>query len=111
MTALHVRVVGGTVNVVGTDEPGARLEVSAIEGPPLLVTHEDGRLTVAYEDLPWQDFLRWLDPRARSAVVSLACRPPPRWRSAWSAPGPWSPGSAGAAPTYAASPGTSRSSA
>ncbi|CAM5729911.1 hypothetical protein SMICM304S_01054 [Streptomyces microflavus] len=28
---------------------------------------------MAYEDLPWQDFLRWLDPkgRRRSAVVSL----------------------------------------
>ncbi|RST22557.1 hypothetical protein EF908_15860 [Streptomyces sp. WAC04770] len=73
VTALQVRVVGGTVNVVGTDEPGARLEVSAVEGPPLLVTYEDGRLTVAYEDLPWQDLLRWLDPggRRRSAVVSL----------------------------------------
>ncbi|CAM5729901.1 hypothetical protein SMICM304S_01053 [Streptomyces microflavus] len=23
VTALHVRIVGGTVNVVGTDEPGA----------------------------------------------------------------------------------------
>ncbi|NGO86724.1 DUF4097 family beta strand repeat-containing protein [Streptomyces sp. 196(2019)] len=73
VTALQVRVVGGTVNVVGTDEPGARLEVSAVEGPPLLVTYEDGRLTVAYEDLAWQDLLRWLDPggRRRSAVVSL----------------------------------------
>ncbi|MFF9639598.1 DUF4097 domain-containing protein [Streptomyces bacillaris] len=73
VTALQVRVVGGTVNVVGTDEPGARLEVSAVEGPPLLVAYEDGRLTVAYEDLPWQDLLRWLDPggRRRSAVVSL----------------------------------------
>ncbi|WP_411080962.1 DUF4097 family beta strand repeat-containing protein [Streptomyces sp. cmx-18-6] len=73
VTALQVRIAGGTVNVVGTDEPGARLEVSAIEGPPLLVTHEDGRLTVAYEDLPWQDLLRWLDPvgRRRTAVVSL----------------------------------------
>ncbi|UTR78271.1 DUF4097 family beta strand repeat-containing protein [Streptomyces cavourensis] len=73
VTALQVRVVGGMVNVVGTDEPGARLEVSAVEGPPLLVTYEDGRLTVAYEDLPWQDLLRWLDPggRRRSAVVSL----------------------------------------
>ncbi|MFF3809848.1 DUF4097 domain-containing protein [Streptomyces bacillaris] len=73
VTALQVRVVGGMVNVVGSDEPGARLEVSAVEGPPLLVTYEDGRLTVAYEDLPWQDLLRWLDPggRRRSAVVSL----------------------------------------
>ncbi|MFJ9884988.1 DUF4097 family beta strand repeat-containing protein [Streptomyces sp. NPDC091287] len=73
VTALHVRIVDGTVNVVGTDEPEARLEISAIEGPPLIVTQEDGRLTVAYEDLPWQDLLRWFDPknRRRSAVVTL----------------------------------------
>ncbi|WP_406188879.1 DUF4097 domain-containing protein [Streptomyces anulatus] len=73
VTALHVRIVDGTVNVVGTDEPDARLEVSAIEGPPLVVTQEDGRLTVAYEDLPWPHFLGWFDPevRHRSAVVTL----------------------------------------
>ncbi|MFJ4710532.1 DUF4097 family beta strand repeat-containing protein [Streptomyces anulatus] len=73
VTALRVRIVDGTVNVVGTDEPDARLEVSSIEGPPLVVTQEDGRLTVAYEDLPWPHFLGWLDPkgRNRSAVVTL----------------------------------------
>lgn len=74
VTALKVRVVNGTVNVVGTDEPTARLEVSAIEGPPLVVTHEDGVLTVAYEDLAWQNLLKWLDRKEwrRHAVVSLA---------------------------------------
>ncbi|MEV5489078.1 DUF4097 family beta strand repeat-containing protein [Streptomyces bobili] len=71
---LHVRIVDGTVNVVGTDEGSARLEVSRIEGPPLVVTHRDGALTVAYEDLPWKGFLKWLDRKGwrRSAVVSLA---------------------------------------
>jgi len=70
---LHVRIVNGTVNVVGTDEAPARLEISDVEGPPLRVTQENGTLTVAYEDLPWKDFLTWLDPkgRQRSAVVSL----------------------------------------
>ncbi|MEU2249094.1 DUF4097 family beta strand repeat-containing protein [Streptomyces sp. NPDC019224] len=74
VTALKVRVVNGTVNVVGTDEPAARLEVSAIDGPPLLVTLEDGVLTVAYEDLSWQNLLKWFDRREwrRHAVVSLA---------------------------------------
>ncbi|MGW2934344.1 DUF4097 family beta strand repeat-containing protein [Streptomyces sp. NPDC001156] len=74
VTALHVRIVNGTVNVVGTDEGSARLEVSEIEGPPLVVTHKDGALTVAYEDLPWKGFLKWLDSKGwrRSAVVSLA---------------------------------------
>ncbi|MER7683131.1 DUF4097 family beta strand repeat-containing protein [Streptomyces sp. NPDC096934] len=74
VTALHVRVVNGTVNVVGTDEGSARLQVSQLEGPPLLVTQRDGTLTVAYEDLPWKGFLKWLDSKGwrRSAVVSLA---------------------------------------
>ncbi|MGY5013238.1 DUF4097 family beta strand repeat-containing protein [Streptomyces sp. 900105755] len=71
---LHVRIVNGTVNVVGTDEGSTRLEISQIEGPPLIVTQEGGTLTVAYEDLPWKGFLKWLDRKGwrRSAVVSLA---------------------------------------
>lgn len=74
VTALHVRIVNGTVNVVGTDEGSARLEVSALEGPPLQVTQENGTLTVAYEDLPWKGFLQWLDRKGwrRNVVVSLA---------------------------------------
>ncbi|MCQ4208290.1 DUF4097 family beta strand repeat-containing protein [Streptomyces longispororuber] len=74
LTTLRVRIVNGTVNVVGTDEGSARLEVSAIEGPPLLVTQQEGTLSVAYDDLPWKGFLKWLDRKGwhRSAVVSLA---------------------------------------
>lgn len=74
VTALRVRVVNGTVNVVGTEESSARLEVSAVEGPPLTVTQKDGILTVAYDDLPWQGFLEWLDRkgRRRDVLVSLA---------------------------------------
>ncbi|MFF3749574.1 DUF4097 domain-containing protein [Streptomyces sp. NPDC002018] len=79
VTALHVRIVNGTVNVVGSDEAaphgrgGARLEISGVEGPPLTVTRSGSTLTVAYGDLPWQGFLKWLDGkgRHRSAVVSL----------------------------------------
>ncbi|CAM5482027.1 hypothetical protein SVIOM342S_10451 [Streptomyces violaceorubidus] len=38
------------------------------------MTHRDGVLTVAYEDLPWKGFLKWLDRKGwrRSAAVSLA---------------------------------------
>ena len=74
VTALKVRIVNGAVNVVATEEPTARLEISGIEGPPLVVTQDNGTLTVAYEDLPWKGLLRWLDPmnRNRRAVVSLA---------------------------------------
>ncbi|MGX1314418.1 hypothetical protein RKD24_004537 [Streptomyces calvus] len=74
VSEVRVRVVDGAVNVVGTDDPSARLEVSDMAGPPLVVTQKGGVLTVAYEDLPWKDFLTWLDGkgRRRSAVISLA---------------------------------------
>ncbi|QTZ94075.1 DUF4097 family beta strand repeat-containing protein [Streptomyces auratus] len=72
--ALNVRVYGGTVNVVGTSDGGpARVEISELDGPPLTVSCRDGVLSVAYEDLPWRGFLKFLDRRAwnRSAVVSV----------------------------------------
>ncbi|MGW6744161.1 DUF4097 family beta strand repeat-containing protein [Streptomyces sp. NPDC055025] len=80
VTAVHVRIVDGTVNVVGTDESapsrrgGARLEISGVEGPPLTVTRSGSTLTVAHGELPWKGLLKWLDRGGphRSAVVSLA---------------------------------------
>ncbi|MET9431783.1 DUF4097 family beta strand repeat-containing protein [Streptomyces sp. NPDC003036] len=74
VTSLKVRVVHGTVNVVGVDEGPARLEISEVVGPPLIVTQRGSTLTVSYEDLPWKGFLKWFDRkgRDRSAVVSLA---------------------------------------
>ncbi|MEU1801321.1 DUF4097 family beta strand repeat-containing protein [Streptomyces sp. NPDC019937] len=74
VSALHVRIVDGTVNVVGTDGGPARLELSDIEGPPLKVTLRDGTLSVAYDDLPWKGLLKWLDRKGyhRTAHVTLA---------------------------------------
>ncbi|HEY5833240.1 DUF4097 family beta strand repeat-containing protein [Streptomyces sp.] len=72
--ALNVRIVGGAVNVVGTDGGPARVEVTEIDGPPLKVRLCGSTLTVAYDDLPWKGFLKWWDRvgRRRHAVVSLA---------------------------------------
>ncbi|MFF6776004.1 DUF4097 domain-containing protein [Streptomyces sp. NPDC012637] len=74
VTQVQVRVVNGAVNVVGTDEGSARLEISEIEGPPLIVSQEGSTLTVSYEDLHWKGFLKWLDPKGhrRRVVVSVA---------------------------------------
>ncbi|MFD0266825.1 DUF4097 domain-containing protein [Streptomyces sp. NPDC127106] len=65
VTELRVRLVGGTVNVVA-DEGPARLEATAIDGPPLYVVQEGGTLTVSYEDLPWngsQGFKKWFESK------------------------------------------------
>ncbi|MET9437599.1 hypothetical protein [Streptomyces sp. NPDC006551] len=74
VSRLQVRIVNGAVNVVGTDEATARLEVSEIEGPPLIVTQDGSTLTVTYEDLHWKGFLKWFDGKGhhRRAVVSVA---------------------------------------
>ncbi|MEU7635736.1 DUF4097 family beta strand repeat-containing protein [Streptomyces sp. NPDC039016] len=72
--ALSVRLMGGTVNVVGTSEAGpARLEISELHGPPVTVSYEDGTLSVGYDDLPWKGFLKFLERKGwnRSAVVSV----------------------------------------
>jgi hypothetical protein len=71
---LHVRIVNGAVNVVGVDEGAARLEVSELEGPPLIVGHKGGTLTVTYEDLPWKGLMKFFDRKGwqRNAVVSIA---------------------------------------
>ncbi|MEK2471724.1 MULTISPECIES: DUF4097 family beta strand repeat-containing protein [Streptomyces] len=74
VSALTVRLVGGTVNVVGTSEGGpARLEISELHGPPVEVSYEDGVLCVGYDDVQWKGFLKFLDRRGwnRSAVVSV----------------------------------------
>lgn len=80
---LHVRIIGGAVNVVAAEGP-ARLEVGELEGEPLLVTLADGVLTVAYKDLSWSEFGETVKSvqsvkyffaslrRKRRAVVSLA---------------------------------------
>ncbi|RAJ71401.1 hypothetical protein K378_00219 [Streptomyces sp. Amel2xB2] len=72
--SLQVRIVGGSVNVVGTAEPGTRVEVGELQGPPLQMTHEGGSLVIAYEDVPWKGFLKWLDRKGwnRHAVVSVS---------------------------------------
>ncbi|MGY0058538.1 DUF4097 family beta strand repeat-containing protein [Streptomyces sp. LZ34] len=76
VSTLQVRVVGGTVNVVGTDTGPARLELAEIDGPPLTVTHEDGTLRVGYDDVPWKGWLKWLDHKGWNRTVHLTLAVP-----------------------------------
>ncbi|MFI0722720.1 DUF4097 family beta strand repeat-containing protein [Streptomyces sp. NPDC021224] len=74
LDTLCVRIVGGAVNVVGTGEGPARMEITELAGPPLIVTQKGRTLTVAYEDLNWKGFLKWRERHSwrRRAVISLA---------------------------------------
>lgn len=72
--SVDVRVVSGHVSVLPGDSEGAHLEVTEIDGPPLRVTVENGRLTIAHEDLHWSSLLsfRLRSRDRRRAVVSVA---------------------------------------
>ncbi|BFO15232.1 hypothetical protein SHKM778_16200 [Streptomyces sp. KM77-8] len=82
VTDLHVRIINGTVNIVGTDAPEAHLQVSDIDGPPLTITHDDGILTVAYEDLPGRASSSGSTTRAGAAAQWSPSPSPhrPEWR-------------------------------
>ncbi|MGS2648015.1 DUF4097 family beta strand repeat-containing protein [Streptosporangium sp. LJ11] len=68
---LNVRIVAGKLAVLASDGP-PRLEVTEVDSPPLLVTHDDdGTLTVTYRDLTWDGLLGWLRPGRRRATLAL----------------------------------------
>ncbi|WP_169953362.1 DUF4097 family beta strand repeat-containing protein [Microbispora sp. H11081] len=71
VTALNVRIVAGRLAVLASDGPPT-LEVTEVDGAPLVVTHDDdGRLTVAYKDLTWDGILGLLRPGPRSTTLTL----------------------------------------
>jgi Putative adhesin len=70
VTALKVRAIAGSVAILATSETPA-LDITRISGQPLTVTHEDGVLTISYEDLTWDGLLEWLRPRNHSAEMTV----------------------------------------
>ena len=79
IVALKVRIVGGQVNIIPTDDP-VTFEISDIEGEPLEVVQEAGILTIHYRDLTGQGLLDRLKPlqltgyknvHSRRATVNL----------------------------------------
>jgi len=68
--ALRVRMVSGSLAILGTDDAPA-LDVASLTGPPLLVTHEAGILTISYEDLRLDGLLGWLRPQRHAADITL----------------------------------------
>src|SRR5450755_4317983 len=70
VTALRVRAIAGSVAILATSEAPA-LDITRVSGRPLTVTHEDGLLTISYEDLTWDGLLEWLRPRNHSAELMV----------------------------------------
>jgi hypothetical protein len=70
VTELNVRLIGGTVAVLASDDRPS-LAVSELSGRPLQVSHSGGILTVSYESLSWDGLLAFLNPRKDSAAVTI----------------------------------------
>ncbi|GAA3758283.1 DUF4097 family beta strand repeat-containing protein [Salinactinospora qingdaonensis] len=79
IVALRVRIVGGHLNILPTDDP-VTFDISEISGEPLLVTQEAGILTITYDDLTRSGLLERLRPSQlskyrgvgrRSAMIDL----------------------------------------
>jgi putative adhesin len=70
VVALKVRLVSGSVAILAAQD-APRLDVEAISGQPLLVTHEAGILTITYEDMTWDGLLGWLRPQRHSATIAV----------------------------------------
>jgi hypothetical protein len=70
VTAVNVRLVGGTVAVLATDDRPS-LVVTELKGRPLQVSHEGGTLTISYESLSWDGLLSFLKPHHDATAVTV----------------------------------------
>jgi hypothetical protein len=71
--SVKITLIGGRIDVIGTDEPTARVEVSDVTGRDLLVQIDGDHLEIDHPQLRWDNFLevfRSFTGKA-SATVSL----------------------------------------
>lgn len=73
IVALRVRIIGGHVNILPTDDP-VTFEVTDVVGEPVRVTQEAGILTIHYEDLTGQGLLDRLKPIQLSGYKGVGTR-------------------------------------
>ena len=70
VVALKATLVAGNVSILASDDSPS-LHVSAVEGQPLLVTHEAGMLNITHENLMWEGVLKWLRSMRCDADVTV----------------------------------------
>jgi hypothetical protein len=73
---LKVALLGGQVDVVGHDEPGARVEVHSVRGRDLLVRFEDGVLEIDHPQVRWDDWLETFRNFTTTAAADVSIMVP-----------------------------------
>lgn len=75
--SLKVGLVGGNVDVIAHDEPGARIEVHSVSGKPLKVLLDGDRLEIDHPQLGWEnwtDVFRTFSARDKADVSVMVPR-------------------------------------
>ena len=57
VSKLKVSLIAGKVDIVGHDEPGARVEVHSVSGKELKISIDDGTLEIDHPQLSWDNFI------------------------------------------------------
>ncbi|XRQ04194.1 DUF4097 family beta strand repeat-containing protein [Actinomadura welshii] len=69
VVALRATLIAGDVSVLASDERPS-VVIGDVEGPPLVVTHEAGMLTITHENL-WEGVLSWLRTQKCRASITV----------------------------------------
>ena len=73
---LKVGLIAGQVNVIGHDEPGARVEVHSVSGRELKVTIDGDTLEIDHPQLRWDNFIDVFKSFSGSAKADISITVP-----------------------------------
>ena len=71
VSRLKVALVAGQIDIIGHDEPGARVEVHSVSGRDLKISIEGDTLEIDHPQVHWDNFLdvfTWSKGSARAEV-------------------------------------------
>ncbi|WP_158866508.1 DUF4097 family beta strand repeat-containing protein [Leifsonia sp. AG29] len=70
--ALKVGLLGGQIDIIGHDEPGARVEVHSVQGRDLKVSIDGDRLEIDHPQLRWDNFIEVFSSMRSSAKADVS---------------------------------------
>lgn len=73
---LKVGVIAGQVNIIGHDEPGARVEIHSVHGREIKVTLEGGNLEIDHAQLRWDNFIEVFKSFSGTAKADISITVP-----------------------------------
>ncbi|GAA2244360.1 DUF4097 family beta strand repeat-containing protein [Herbiconiux moechotypicola] len=70
--SLKVGLIGGKIDVIGHDEPGARVEVHDVSGKELKISIDGDRLEIDHPQLRWDNFIEVFKSWRGNAKVDIS---------------------------------------